>query len=126
MAGLEAAGRHDICPVPHLKLEEAERPLQHEVGAVVQRLKRRLHRVPANQHEAGTKQLVRQLRWPRLAVVRSRARLPAGKYLLQVVQERRRRRLGLRQVLAREDRLRTEDCLGGGVGTVHAPCSADA
>ena len=69
MAGLEAAGRHDICPVPHLKLEEAERPLQHEVGAVVQRLKRRLHRVPANQHEAGTKQLVRQLRRTRLAVV---------------------------------------------------------
>jgi len=69
MAGLEAAGRHDIRPVPQLELEEAEGSLQHEVGAVVQRLKRRLDRVPADQHEAGTEQLVRQLRWPGLAVV---------------------------------------------------------
>jgi hypothetical protein len=113
VAGLEAAGRHDIRPVSQLELEKAEGPLQHEVGAVVQRLKRRLHRVPAYQHEAGTEQLVWQLRRTRLAVVRSRARLPTGQDLLQVLQERRRRRLGLRQVLAREDRLRTEDSLGG-------------
>ena len=85
MAGLEAAGRHDVRLVAQLELEEAEGPLQDEVGTVVERLQRRLDRVPADQDEAGAEEVVGELWRPGLAVVRSSTRLAAGEDLLEVI-----------------------------------------
>ena len=118
MAGLEAAGRHDICLVAQLELEKTQGPLQHQVGAVVEGLQRRLDRVPADQDEAGAKEVVWKFWWPGRAVVRSSTRRAAGEDLLKLVQEGGRRRFGLPKVLAREDRLRTVDRLGRRVGAV--------
>ena len=69
MAGLEAAGRHNVGFFADLELEEAEGPLQHQVGAVVQRLQWWLDRVMADQDKAGTEQVVRQFWRAGLAVV---------------------------------------------------------
>jgi hypothetical protein len=80
----------------------------------------------ADQDKAGTEQVVRQLWWAGLAVVRRRAGLAAREDVLEFVEERRRRWFGLAQVLAWENRLGAEDRLGRGVGAVHAPSGADA
>jgi hypothetical protein len=82
MAGLQATGGHNIHLLPQLELEKAEGPLQHQVGTVIQRLKRRLDRVPADQHVAGAEQVIWQLGRPRLAVVRRGAWSAAGEDLL--------------------------------------------
>jgi hypothetical protein len=118
MAGLEATGGHHIHLLSQLELEKAEGPLQYEVGAVVQRLKRRLDRVPADQHVAGAEQVVWQLGRPRLAVVRRGAWLATGEDLLEFVQEGCRRRFRLSEELARENRLGAKNGLGRGVGAV--------
>jgi hypothetical protein len=54
----QAEHRHFVSSIPHLEEEIVSRPLQHSVGAVVDRRQRRLRTVPADQlSEEGR-------RWP--------------------------------------------------------------
>ena len=59
-AGFKPVCRHRVHSVAHLQLEGVKGPLQDQVWTIVQRRKRRLDAVMANQYEPGEQEFLRQ------------------------------------------------------------------